>query len=83
MKPYANESEVHQIEGLNIENRIDRISLHGEIDITKDKQGLKAAKELKAIIDATIKALESEEGRGKLLDRINIETPVTIDNPFA
>jgi hypothetical protein len=31
MKPYANESEVVQIEGLTIENRMDRISIYGEM----------------------------------------------------
>lgn len=68
MKPYANESEVVQIEGLTIENRADRISIYGEIDITRDKQGLKAAKELWAIIDATVKVLEIAEGKGELLN---------------
>jgi len=83
MKPYANESEVVQIEGLTIENRADRISIYGEIDITRDKQGLKAAKELQAIIDATIKTLESDDTKGKLPDAITLEKNVTVDNPFA
>ena len=83
MKPYANESEVLQIEGLNIENRIDRISLHGELDITKDKQGLKAVRELKNFIDDTLKVLESEERKGTLPDTVTLEKTVTVDNPFA
>lgn len=83
MKPYANESEVLQIEGLNIENRIDRISLHGELDITKDKQGLKAVRELKSFIDDTLKVLESEERKGTLPDTVTLEKTVTVDNPFA
>lgn len=83
MKPYANESEIVQIEGLTIENRIDRISVYGEIDITKDKEGLRAAKELKAIIDATVKVLEAAEGKGELLDQVAAESTVTMDNPFA
>lgn len=83
MKPYTNESDVLQIEGLTIENRIDRISLHGEIDITRDKQGLKVVQELKALIDATIKTLESDDAKGKLPDAITLEKTVSVDNPFA
>ena len=83
MKPYANESEVLQLEGLTIENRIDRISLHGELDITKDKQGLKAVRELKSFIDDTLKVLESEESKGTLPDTVTLEKTVTVDNPFA
>lgn len=82
MKPYANESEVLQIGGLTIENRTDRISIHGEIDITRDKQGLRAAKELKAIIDATLKVLESEEVKEKLPSNITVEKTVSVTNPF-
>ena len=82
MKPYANESEVVQIEGLTIENRLDRISIYGEIDITKDKEGLKAAKKLKNIIDAALKVLESEDANIKLADKITVDKTVTVDNPF-
>lgn len=83
MKPYANESEVLQLEGLTIENRTDRISIHGEIDITKDKQGLKAVRELKNFIDDTLKVLESEERKGTLPDTVTLEKTVAVDNPFA
>lgn len=83
MKPYANESEVVQIEGLTIENRMDRISIYGEIDITKDKQGLKAAKELQTIIDAALKVLEADHGKGELPDAVSLEKTATVDNPFS
>lgn len=82
MKPYANESEVVQIAGLTIENRADRISFHGEIDITRDKVGLIAARELKTIIDATLKILEVDGAKGKLPDDITVEASVAVDNPF-
>lgn len=82
MKPYANESEVLQIEGLTIENRLDRISIHGEIDFTRDKQGLKAAKELKATLDTILKVLEADDAKGKLPDAVSVEKTVSVDNPF-
>lgn len=83
MKPYANESEVVQIEGLTIENRTDRISIHGGIDITRDKQGLKAVKELKAIIDAFLKELEAEQLKGELPDAVSLEKTISVENPFT
>lgn len=33
--PYANEKDVIHIDELDIENRLDRISIHGSVDITK------------------------------------------------
>ncbi len=82
MKPYANESDVLQLDGLTIENRTDRISLHGEIDITRDKRGLAAVKELKTLIDATLKVLEADDAKGKLPEDIAIKQTVSVDNPF-
>ena len=82
MKPYANESEVLQIEGLTIENRTDRISIHGEIDFTRDKNGLEKIREFKTIIDATLKILEGDAHKGNLQDEIAITPTVTVDNPF-
>lgn len=83
MKPYANESEVVQIGDLTIENRLGRISLYGEIDITRDKQGLKAAQELKAVIDASLKVLEADLSKGELPDAVTLEKTVSVDNPFT
>jgi len=45
---------------MTIENRLDRISIYGDLDITKDKEGLKNAFKLKRIIDASIDALKRE-----------------------
>lgn len=61
MKPYANESEVLSIDGLTIENRLDRISIYGNVDLTKDKHGLAYTKKLKAVFDAILSTLEAEE----------------------
>ncbi len=77
--PYKNESDCLTLgEDLNIENRVDRVSIFGSIDLTLDKEGLKAAKELKAIIDLTVAALEKES----LPDHIAIAERETVKNPF-
>lgn len=36
-KPYANESEVIRIGALEVENRTDRVSLTGDVVLTRDK----------------------------------------------
>lgn len=78
-KPFKNESDCLQLGDLTIENRIDRVSIFGSIDITLDKEGLAVAKELKAIIDSTIAEME----RTDLPDKIAIRSAETVDNPFA
>ena len=79
-KPFKNEEDCLQIgSDLNIENRIDRVSIFGSLDITLDKEGLNTAKELKALLDATLAELEKSE----LPERIALVAPETVKNPFA
>lgn len=51
MDYFQNESEVMILKGqshdLNIENRTDRVSLYGSVDITRDAQGLAQALRLR------------------------------------
>lgn len=77
--PFKNESDCIQIGELTIENRIDRVSIFGSIEITLDKEGLEAAKELKAIIDSTLAEMEKVD----LPDKIAIATVEIVNNPFA
>lgn len=77
--PYRNEEESLQLGDLTIENRMDRVSIYGSIDLTLDKQGLKHARQLKEILDLTIAELE----KGTLPERIVIVEPETVKNPFA
>ncbi len=37
--PFANESESLRLDDLTIENRTDKVSLYGSIEITRDKRG--------------------------------------------
>ena len=78
-KPFKNESDCTQISELTIENRLDRISIFGSIDITLDKEGMAVAKELKAIIYSILAEMEKVE----LPDKITIAKTETVDNPFA
>ena len=80
ISPFANESESLEIGDLTIENRTDRISIYGSIDLTRDKAGLEHARMLKAVLDKVVQALETEKS---LPDKIAPpDTPDEVANPF-
>ncbi|MCX7289689.1 hypothetical protein [Janthinobacterium sp.] len=65
--PYANESDVLEIGGLSIENRVDRISISGDIDLTLDKPGLALAKQLQKLLGDVVAQLEKQALPSRLL----------------
>lgn len=76
---YENETDSFQIDTLSVENRLDRISIYGSLDITKDKHGLEAALKLKRLIDASIDALKRDK---HLPDQVEITPAESVENPF-
>ena len=76
--PYANESDVLEIGGLSIENRIDRISISGDIDLTLDKPGLALAKQLQKLLADVVAQLEKQE----LPDQLPPPEVTSVVNPF-
>ena len=78
INPFQNESDTLQLGDLTIENRVDRMSFYGSLDITRDKIGLENAQQLKSIIEMIVGELESSE----LPDQITIEPTDTVNNPF-
>ena len=79
-KPYANEADVLRIGDLEIENRIDRVTLTGDVVLTKDRAGLALAKELHALIGRVVMALEAEK---QLPETVELKVTGTVKNPFA
>jgi hypothetical protein len=77
---YENESDSFSIGGMTVENRLDRISIYGSLDVTKDKVGLEYALKLKRIIDSSIDALKREKN---LPDKIEILEVESVANPFV
>ncbi|MGZ8288029.1 MAG: hypothetical protein ACXW2U_00280 [Telluria sp.] len=77
--PYANEADVLRIGGLVIENRIDRITLAGDIDLTADRAGLALARELHALLATIVGKLEAAE----LPASLPPPDVKTVDNPFT
>ena len=71
---FKNESEVMILKGqnhdLNIENRLDRVSLYGSVDITRDQEGLAQALRLKGVVDSMVSALNEEQLNGVLPPKV-------------
>ena len=80
-KPYQNESDVLTLGNLTIENRVDRISLMGDVELTKDQRGLLLAKKLKAVLDAAVLALEAE--KASLPPSVATLAATKVRNPFG
>jgi hypothetical protein len=58
--PYANEADVLNIGHLTIENRLDRITLSGDVDLTADKPGLALARQLHELLGPGVASLEGQ-----------------------
>lgn len=76
---YGNEEDYFSIGEMTIENRLDRVSIYGSLDLTKDKQGLERALKLKRIVDASIDALKRDKNLPEQIDTVPTEN---IKNPF-
>lgn len=79
-KPFANETEALAVGSLSVENRLDRVTVQGDVELTRDKAGLALARQLKAVLDATVAALEADQA---LPDVVEVATPRSVKNPFA
>lgn len=76
--PYKNESDVLNIGGLCIENRLDRISIHGDIDLTADQTGLADARVLHQLLADVVARLEEQQ----LPDKLPPPVTTIVANPF-
>ena len=76
--PYANESDVLNVGRLTIENRVDRITLSGDVDLTADRRGLADARALHALLGDVVAGLEARA----LPDRLPEPATKTVANPF-
>lgn len=77
-KPFETGNESSSIYDLTLENQVDCVSLYGNLQITKDQVGLKAAKALQQFINDVVIALEKEE----LPAQIERKPEQEIENPF-
>lgn len=76
--PYANEADVLTIGQLSIENRLDRITISGDVDLTADQAGLADARALHQLLGEVVAWLEAQ----KLPARLPPPATQTVANPF-
>lgn len=77
--PFANEAQVVTIGRLMVENRLDRVTLSGDVDLTADQPGLAMARDLHALLGDIVRRLEARP----LPDALPPPRVTTVDNPFA
>lgn len=78
-QPYANETDVIRIDHLDIENRLDRLTLNGDLVLTRDRTGLALALELQAVLAQAIHTLQTDP---HLPETVAIQPTRTVRNPF-
>jgi hypothetical protein len=76
--PYANEADVLQVGDLTIENRLDRITLAGDVDLTLDQAGLAKARLLQQLLADVLARLEAQP----LPASLPAPDVTTVANPF-
>lgn len=77
--PYENEADVVQVGNLMLENRVDRITISGDVDLTADRRGLEQARLLQDLLARVVASLEAKE----LPDTLPPPDVKSVDNPFA
>ncbi|MGZ8320706.1 MAG: hypothetical protein ACXWVD_16525 [Telluria sp.] len=76
--PYANEADVLQVGNLMLENRLDRVTISGDVDLTADQAGLENARLLHRQLGAIVAALEGRD----LPPALPPPLVGKVDNPF-
>lgn len=78
-KPFENGTESSAIYDLTLENQTDCVSLYGNLQITKDQDGLKTAKALQAFVNDVVAALEQDKALPEKVERAETQE---VENPF-
>ncbi|MCH4248103.1 MAG: hypothetical protein LKF82_09770 [Acinetobacter populi] len=78
-KPFKDATASLTIDNLTLENQGERLSIYGSLQITRDQQGLRDAKQLQQILNETVYDLEQQTLPEKLTPPEDAEE---IDNPF-
>lgn len=83
INPFENDSQSMQIGELIIENQMDKISIYGDIDITKDKKGLEHIKQLHELTSTILDSLQNLADLPEDQSQEPSEAKESlIDNPF-
>ncbi|EPF70352.1 hypothetical protein [Acinetobacter rudis] len=78
-KPFATETDSSAVHDLTFENQFDHINIYGNLQISKDQQGLAVARKLAAFFNDMVKELEQQTD---LAEKIEIKDADEVENPF-
>lgn len=78
-KPFQQGTESHSIHDLTVENAPDHINIYGNLQLSKDRQGLAAARTLQALLNQVVSTLESEQD---LPEKLQARATQEVENPF-
>ena len=78
--PYLNEEDSLAIGELTVENRMDRVTLYGSLDLTRDKAGLEQARQLRDLLEAVVASLEKTNA---LPAHVAVKPAEKVRNPFG
>lgn len=90
-KPYENDHQSLQIGELVFENQTDKVIAYGDIEITKDEQGLSQALKLQQLFNLIVAELQAAEQAGDFTQDCNKQGGLAsqesfskeVDNPFS
>jgi hypothetical protein len=77
--PFENEADVVEVGRLSLENRLDRITISGDLDLTADRRGLEQARLLHALLGQVVASLEAKD----LPEQLPAPAVKTVANPFG
>lgn len=77
--PYHQGNESIEIADLTIENQVDVVNIYGNIQLSKDQQGLVYAKQLQQLMNAIVTQLEQEQ---QLPAQVECVEKKWVENPF-
>lgn len=81
LEPFADEAATLLVGELEVENRLDRVTLQGGVDLTRDRAGLRRTRELLALLRRVERAL-LREGEA-LPEAIETRPEERVRNPFS
>jgi hypothetical protein len=81
-KPFGDESSSWSIGGLTVENDADKVTLYGNLEIHRDRNGLANARLLRDIAQAMIDGLGPESALPETAQEPPAGPTGTVHNPF-
>ncbi|WP_296403405.1 hypothetical protein [Psychrobacter sp.] len=89
--PYDNDHQSLQIGDLTFENQTDKIIVYGDIEISKNQQGLDKALKLKKLFDLMVVKLEEAKQADEFIEttskqgllREQNQSSKEVENPFS